>query len=161
MGLFSKKKKTRYDGTIVMFAVVLSTLNREYALKVKEHTQAECPKLIERHFLQLIEDHYLEECRPPRKVNNYFTVIPVPEFPAEVVQQIKFWDDSTLRLNDRGNFNQFCSDLRDLWKQRLTSEFPKFNRSKLEDGFENVNYDYYPDEGVVMLSMFLTEPLPV
>lgn len=161
MGLFSKFKKPAVDGTVVMLAGVFATLNQSYTLRVQRDMKTEGEELIKRHFVQLAEDHYWEECSPPRKFNNYYTVIPFPEFPEEVLTQVKFWDDRTKEIVNRSSYNQMCRDMRDMWRNRLTEEFPNYDRSALEDGLEGVNYDYYPDEGVIMLSMYLKKPLPV
>ncbi|MBQ3331556.1 MAG: hypothetical protein IJG87_10315 [Ruminococcus sp.] len=161
MGLFSFHKKPAVDGTVVMFAGVFATLNESYTLRVQRDMKTEGEELIRRHFVQLAGDHFREECLPPKQFNNYYTVIPFPRFPEEMLPQVKFWDDRTKEIVNRSSFNQMCRDMRDLWKTRLADDFPKYDRNAMEDGFENVNYDYYPDEGVIMLSMYLTPPLPV
>lgn len=161
MGLFSKFKKKRCDGTVVMLAMVYTTLNPSYAARVQRDTKGEGEALIKAHFVQLVQDYYLEECRPPREFNNYYTVIPFPAFPENLLPEIQFWDDRTKAITDRGRYNQVCREMVGVWRTRLQRDFPKYDSSALEDGLENVHCDYYPSEGVIMLSMWLDEPLPV
>lgn len=162
MGLFSKfKPKKYYDKTLVTYIPLFTEIRPELARQVDSNLPKESPKLANKYLEDLVRNHYYEELRPPVNWNFRYTVFIVPDLPPELKNVSRFWDDTTAQIVNKSAYRQMCSDLRTMWKEQLLEEYPNYDRSKLEDGFENLNFDYYSEDGIIIVSTVLEKIMPI
>ena len=161
MGLFSfLKGKKMFDKSLMMLMCVFEDVNPEGARRVDRSPIEAGKALFEKHAEELIRGHYYEDFRPPVKWNYNFISIAYPTPPAHLKHMI-FWDAGTGEIVNRAAYRQMCSDLREFWKEKFVEIYPSYDRNKMEDGFENMNFDYYPADGLVVASMVLEKLLPM
>ena len=161
MGLFSfLKGKKMFDKSLMMLLCVFEDVNPTGARQVNQSPIPTGKALFEKHAEALIRAHYYEDFRPPVKWNYNFVAIAYPH-PPQNLQHMIFWDEGTGQIAKQAAYRQMCSDLREFWKEKLVEMYPKYERNKLEDGVENMHFDYYPEDGMVIASMVLEKILPL
>jgi hypothetical protein len=161
MGLFSfLKGKKMFDKSLMMMMCVFADVNPSGAAQVGQSPVPAGKALFEKHAVELIKAHYYWDFRPPVKWNYNFFAIAYPH-PPKNLQHMIFWDADTGRIVNQAAYRQMCSDLREIWKDKLIQMYPKYDRKKLEDGFENIQYDYYPEDGLLIASIVLEKILPL
>ena len=161
MGLFSfLKGQKMFDKSLMMLMCVFENVNPAGARQVNQSPIPAGKALFEKHAEELIRAHYYEDFRPPVKWNYNFVAIAYPH-PPQNLQHMIFWDEKTGQIVKQAAYRQMCSDLRSFWKEKLVQMYPKYDRNKLEDGVEHMNFDYYPQDGLVVASMVLEKILPI
>ncbi len=161
MGLFSKLKgKKMFDKSLMMLICVFEDINPAEAANLDKNPNLAGKELFEKHSVELIRAHYYEDFRPPVQWNYNVVAFAYPT-PPKHLQRMVFWDAKTGRIADQAAYRQMCSDLREFWKEKIVQVYPDYDRDKFEDGFENMNFDYYPEDGMIIASMVLEEILPL
>ena len=160
MGLFSfLKGKKMFDKSLMMLLCVFEDVNPTLARQVNDSPIPAGKALFEKHAEELIRAHYYEDFRPPVNWNYNFVSIAYPTPPPNLKHMI-FWD-GTGKIVNQTAYRQMCSDLREFWKDGFLKMYPSYDRNKMEDGFENIVFDYYPADGLVIASMVLEKILPI
>ncbi len=161
MGLFSfLKKKEMFDKSLMLFMCVFDDANPALARQVNDAPIPTGNALFEKHAEELIRAHYYEALRPPVKWNFNFIAIAFPTSSPEL-RHLIFWEPGTNRIVNQAVYRQTCSDMREYWKGFLLKTYPDYDRNKLEDGMENIVFDYYPADGLIIGSMVLEKILPM
>ena len=148
--LFGKKNEY-FDKTLVLFIAAFGDLNLHRTLKDVTVQRA----ILDETLIKVTRAHYLEALRPPVQYNYYYTVLPFPCMTEDEAAVNRFWDEATRQIARPERFKALCGDLRGLVKERMLKEFPDYDRETLEDGLENLQYDYDPEQGALTASMVL------
>ena len=99
----------------------------------------------------LLKKHYADTLKPPKKWNYYCALWPL-NFNDERTRVFDFRNPVTHEINDKAKFNEMCSALKGIWKERLRTVFPDYNRNRMEDSLEEAKFDYFPAECVIIIS---------
>ena len=102
----------------------------------------------------LIEKHYREDLKPPKKWNYYLGLWPL-NFNDERSRVFDFREPVTKKIKDYAKYNEMCNGIKEIWKNRLFEVFPKYDRYKMEESLENAKFDYFPKECVIVISSLM------
>jgi len=111
--------------------------------------------LAAQHAVPLIQRHYSEQLKPPRKWNYYFVFLPLPDLQNPQTRHMDFRNSVTHEISDHAKYAEICSSLKTIWKERLMQVFPDYDRNKLEDGLEQANFDYFPGKNTLIVSSLM------
>ena len=183
MGFFSRRKKKTgkpaveiekknipaapperklFDKTVMMYFALFADLAPERAVAVNRDRYGQQKQIAEEHIIDIIRRHYYEELKPPVVWNFNYVILVVPRLTdPEQKAKAQFWDSATGQIADKANYLQICSELRSEWRDGLVELYPDYDRDKLEDGYEKMNFDYYPEEGLLVCTMLLEKLLPL
>ena len=159
MGMFSfLKDRKMYPKSLMLLVYMIDEVNPELARQAKADQSSVDGALVKKHIVELIKSHYYEDLRPPVQWNYNVVVKSIANIP-EKFPQVVFWDANG-KIVKQAAYREFCGLVRNSWKLIFPKVYPKYSRAKMEDGFENVNFDYYPDEGVLIASTIMKQLLP-
>ena len=150
-----------FDKTVMMFFLLFSDIAPELAESVSRDPARQQKRIAEGHIIDIVRSHFFEELKPPVVWNFNYIVQVVPRTPAGQRSVMCFWDSGTKQIADKAKYLQICYEMRSEWKEGLVQACPYYDRDKLEDGFESTFFDYYPDEGMIAITLLLEKFLPL
>ena len=103
---------------------------------------------------ELVKKHYYEELKPPKKWNYYCGFLPL-DFSGSQGQAFDFRDSKSRKISSQAKYAELCNHLKDIWKERLMTVYPKYDRNNLEESLENAQFDYFPDKCVLIISSIM------
>ena len=108
--------------------------------------------------LDVIRLHYYETLKPPKKWNYDYELKTVSRSAfdnREYMRDLNFLNPETKKIDDDIKYRKWCNEFKSLWKDELIERFPKYSREKLEDGFEEINFDYFSERSLFVASILL------
>ena len=163
MGLFNKKKKkTHYDKGLMLCAMIFADINPDFAAEYERDPQNVSHRIVHTDAIDLFKRYFAAQLQPPVKWTYNIMVFVRTEMSREERALCQFWSDQTGEIIDPGIYRDTCASMRTYWKDCLTTEaFPDCDRSKLEDGFENIRFDFIPDKGIVLACTIIDDIIPL
>ena len=151
----------RFDKTVMMYFLLFSDVAPGLAEIVSRDSAGQQKRIAEKHIIDIVKSHYYEALMPPVVWNFNYIVQVVPQTPPGQKSGFCFWDSATGQIADKAKYLQVCYELRSEWREGLAEAYPDYDRDLLEDGFENTFFDYYPDEGLIAVTLLLEKFLPL
>ena len=148
MGIFGKKETI----TTLMLSIFLF---EDFDHQRPEQTQSGAEKFAQPIAAAVLREHYYEQLCPPKKWNYDYRVKVMPNSTDPAFSRFDFRDPETKEISDTEKYHELCSTMKMLWKEQLLKRFPKYNRSKLEDGFENIKFTYSPEACTLTASVLM------
>ncbi|MDR3218190.1 MAG: hypothetical protein LBU22_04290 [Dysgonamonadaceae bacterium] len=151
MNLFKKLSGKKEENTTLM---LLLFLFEDFDHTLPEDDKESYDRFATPIMLDVIKLHYYEELKPLKKWN-YDYLLNTNDLRKQETSHLEFRDTNTKEINDRAKYKDMCNGLKSGWKNILISRFPKYNREKLEDGFEKIQFDYFPSKCLLVASFLL------
>lgn len=108
------------------------------------------------YVMKTVRAHYKEELKPPKKWNYYFSVLSGPsELFRREYAGTDFRDPTTNEIVDQRKYLEYCREFKTMWLEYLKSEYPRYNQKVLKEAMDVAQYDYYPQDNVIVISTLL------
>lgn len=126
-----------------------------------KNDQATYAKFVSGLLETVIQTHYYERLRPPKKWNcNYDTY----EIPVDYIQQLtqfQFRDPKTGEIRNQQAYRTTVNTMKETWRSKLQKNFPRYDRTKMEESLESLCETYDSKRQILTLSILLDEAVPL
>lgn len=108
--------------------------------------------------IDVLKEHYFEALRPPKNWNYDFDIAAVSDdMTSPEMARFEFRDPETKAIVNKTGYKEMCYAIKTKWKSHLLQRFPKYDREKFEDGFEQIKFSYLPERAILAMSMLLDD----
>jgi len=101
--------------------------------------------------IDIVRKHYFEKLHPPKKWNYLYIHAESNSVPIF----LEFRDVSTNEVAYQDRFHELCIAVKSQAREYLQNNNPSYNNDLLEDGIADMNYDWYPNMNMLVLSTLL------
>ena len=146
MGLFGKKKVT-----LMLEFVLFEDFDHQRPDTAHPESLRKFGEPIVR---QVYKKNYVNTLEPG-KWNYHYDLQIISGAKSEAFAQFDFRDPETKEIASAAKYKEFTDGIKSGWKKDLQTRFPKYKPDKMEDAFENIKIDYFPEDGLLVESVLL------